>query len=97
MYKYEKDLFGKDWKITVDTFAFQAIKTKIELRIGNTLIKTRVFDINSTQANAINSFISMTENDLYKEAKTILNSYRIFYYIIRYRNFAEIFFNLILI
>ena len=96
MLLYIKDLFGKDWKVTTDTSSFQATKTKIELKIGRTLIKTKIYNITIGEANALKSFISINENELLEEAKTILKSYRIFYYIIRYRSFAETFFEKLL-
>ena len=92
MIGYEKDLFGNDWKITVDSFSFQATKTKIELKIGKTLIKSRVFDITTTQAKTLNSFISMNEEELYEKGKKIISTYRLFYYIFTSISFAKTFF-----
>ncbi len=92
MFGYEKDLFGNDWKITVDSFSFQATKTQIVLKINNNIIKSRVFDITTAQAKTLNSFISMNEEELYEEAKKIISTYRIFYYIFTSISFAKTFF-----
>ena len=92
MIKYSKDLFGKDWKITVDTFSYQATKTQIILKIGNTIIEKRVFDIPISQTNSISSFIKMNEEELIQKAEKIISTYRIFYYMIRYSSFAVSFF-----
>ena len=88
MWFYSKDRFGKDWKVTIDTFSFQATKTKMVLKIEKTIIEERIFDISQKEAEAMPDFFKLNEKELQEKAVKILNSYRFFYYIIRYNSFG---------